>query len=153
MQNDRGRCYRYCAIGERHNPVRRKRAADNLRFPLSGRSSPNFSPARKTLRSEPQQPGKKRQNIAVHTYRQCGGLRGVLSSTIRSSSIPEISPSISPTDIYSMNRDSRAWSRRISPDRLDVHFETFTAVSVRKSGEDREGSLTAESTLRIATDE
>lgn len=115
MQNDRGRCYRYCAIGERH------RCDGSARPTIFGFLSRGVLPRtslRRVKRSDLNRSNreKKRQNVAVHTYRQCGGLRGVLSSTIRSSSIPEISPLISPTNIYSMNRDSRAWSRRIFPE-------------------------------------
>lgn len=104
MQNDRGqfRCYRYCFIVERYRrrtPIRRKRAADNLRFPLSRHSFSNFSSyvrVEKAFRFEP----RKIRNI---TYRQCGGLRDVLSSTVRSSSILQISSSVADlADKYSI---------------------------------------------------
>lgn len=95
MQNDRGcfRCYRYCSIGERHRCDGSARPTI-FGFLFSGCSSPYVSPACKTLRFC----RTNRKNETSDTYRQCGGLRGILSSTVTDPvQFPEISPSISPT--------------------------------------------------------
>lgn len=79
------RRYRYCFIGERGTesrsaaPVRRKRAADNFRFPLST-FFPELSSllrARITKRSRVCQTARRKGKLMSRAYRQCGGLRDV----------------------------------------------------------------------------
>lgn len=153
MQNDRGRfrCYRYCFIGERHRCD--GSAADNLRFPLFGTFFPDFSSARKNsdLRSE------SYQHETSHTYRQCGGPTWYL--------IQHCQLQFDPRDI-SLDLVDEIYIRwtafclhRLRPSKISpiVRMSSrslwmFTATSVWKSGKNRERSLIAESTLRIATD-
>lgn len=156
MQNDRGqfRCYRYCFIGEKYHrgenvdaTETRGRQSSVSSFGILSRTSLIMCTRKKTFWSEPH-----RKNGISRAYRQCGGQRDVLSSTVRSSSIPQISPLIA--DLADILDKYSILTIFVSEISLVVRRAfTFTLTphcvrTVRKLGKDLEGS-----TLRIAAGE
>jgi len=151
MQNDRGhfRCYRYCSIGTGATEARgRQSSVSSLRGVLFRTS------LRRIKRSDLSHINRKKRNVA-HLPSVRGPTWYLVQHCHRSSSISEISPSISPT-IYSMDRDSRALS--LSPimasqdlsDRSNVFTFTLNVHCVREKvwKKIERDLLTAESTLR-----